>query len=85
MIQVSWNLNTHIRGTSEPKYRFLTPRHQCFPYLFMSVQRFLKLDEPLELLNNLDLDETDIEISLLQDASELIDEVERDENEVNTG
>ncbi|GFX47002.1 hypothetical protein TNCV_316251 [Trichonephila clavipes] len=44
----------------------------------MSVQRFWKLEEALELLNNLDSDESDNEIAvLLSDAS--------DENEVNTG
>ncbi|GFX89180.1 hypothetical protein TNCV_20761 [Trichonephila clavipes] len=50
----------------------------------MSVQRFLKLEEALELLNGLDLDENDIGIAVLPDASELIDEDEGDENEVNT-
>ncbi|GFV89091.1 hypothetical protein TNCV_4912901 [Trichonephila clavipes] len=36
--------------------------HRC---LVMSVQRFLKLEESLELLNNLDSDENDVEIAVL--------------------
>ncbi|GFX38114.1 hypothetical protein TNCV_3837131 [Trichonephila clavipes] len=49
----------------------------------MSVQRFLKLDEALELLNSFDCD---VEITVLPpDASELTDEDDRDDNEVNTG
>ncbi|GFU67549.1 hypothetical protein TNCV_3239961 [Trichonephila clavipes] len=51
----------------------------------MSVQRFLKLEEALELLSSLDSDEIDFEIAVLPpDASELTDEDEGDENEVNT-
>ncbi|XP_035227192.1 piggyBac transposable element-derived protein 3-like [Stegodyphus dumicola] len=52
----------------------------------MSVQRFLKLEEALELFNSLDSDESEVEIVVLPpDASELTDEDEGDENEVNTG
>lgn len=52
----------------------------------MSVQRFLKLEEALELLNILDSDESDVEIAVLPpDASELTDEDEGDDTEVNTG
>ncbi|GFY08187.1 hypothetical protein TNCV_1356001 [Trichonephila clavipes] len=51
----------------------------------MSVQRFLKLEEALELLNSLDSDESDIEIAVLPDASKLTDEDEGDGNEVNNG
>ncbi|GFU50830.1 hypothetical protein TNCV_2495341 [Trichonephila clavipes] len=48
----------------------------------MSVQRFLKLEEALALLNILDSNESDFEIVVLPpDASELIDEDEGDENE----
>lgn len=44
------------------------------------MQRFLKLEEPLELLNNLDSEESDDEIAVLPpDASELTDE--GDDNE----
>ncbi|GFY03862.1 zinc finger protein [Trichonephila clavipes] len=44
------------------------------------------LEEALELLNSLDSDESDVEIAVLPpDASELTDEDEGDENEVNTG
>ncbi|GFQ79299.1 hypothetical protein TNCT_145681 [Trichonephila clavata] len=51
----------------------------------MSLQRFLKLEESLELLNSLDSDESDVEIAVLPpDASET-DEDEGDKNEVNTG
>ncbi|GFW30308.1 hypothetical protein TNCV_3850791 [Trichonephila clavipes] len=50
----------------------------------MSVQMFLKLRESLELLNNFDSDESHVEIAVLPpDASELPDEDEGDENEVN--
>ncbi|GFW69679.1 uncharacterized protein TNCV_1883231 [Trichonephila clavipes] len=49
----------------------------------MSVQRFPKLEEALELLNSLDSDESDIEIAVLPDTSEITDE-EGDDNEVNT-
>ncbi|GFV57447.1 hypothetical protein TNCV_1608921 [Trichonephila clavipes] len=51
----------------------------------MSVQRFLKLEEALELLNSLDSDESDIEIGVLPDASEQTDEDEGDGNKVNAG
>ncbi|GFX52003.1 hypothetical protein TNCV_4653321 [Trichonephila clavipes] len=51
----------------------------------MSVQRFGKLEEALELLNSLVSDESDIEITVLPDVSELNDEDEGEENEVNTG
>ncbi|GFV28141.1 hypothetical protein TNCV_678291 [Trichonephila clavipes] len=54
------------------------------PFLVMSVQRILKLEEALDLLNSLDLDESDIEIAVLPDVSELTDEDEGDNNEVNT-
>ncbi|XP_035211459.1 piggyBac transposable element-derived protein 2-like [Stegodyphus dumicola] len=48
----------------------------------MSVQRFLKLEEALELFNSLESDESDVEIAALPpDASELTDEDEGDENE----
>ncbi|GFX25962.1 hypothetical protein TNCV_2303441 [Trichonephila clavipes] len=51
----------------------------------MSVQRFLKLDEALELLNNLDSNEIGVEIAVLTpDASELTGVDEGAENEVNT-
>ncbi|GFV49047.1 uncharacterized protein TNCV_5065311 [Trichonephila clavipes] len=44
----------------------------------MSEQRFLKLDEALELLNSLDSDEREIKITVLPpDASELTDEEEK--------
>ncbi|GFV95499.1 hypothetical protein TNCV_4575011 [Trichonephila clavipes] len=46
--------------------------------------RFLKSEEALELLNNLDLDDSDIEIAVFSDVSELTDEDEGDDNEVNT-
>ncbi|GFV56852.1 hypothetical protein TNCV_146041 [Trichonephila clavipes] len=48
----------------------------------MSVQRLLKFEEALELLNSLDSDDSDIEIAVIPDISELTDE-ERDDNEVN--
>ncbi|GFT50172.1 hypothetical protein TNCV_3622291 [Trichonephila clavipes] len=52
----------------------------------MSVQRFLKLEEALELFNNLDSDESDVEIAVLPpDANELTGKDEGDENEINTG
>ncbi|XP_035205191.1 piggyBac transposable element-derived protein 3-like [Stegodyphus dumicola] len=52
----------------------------------MSVQRFLKLEEALELFNSFDSDESEVEIAVLPpDASELTDEDEGEENEVNTG
>ncbi|GFW15723.1 hypothetical protein TNCV_3582211 [Trichonephila clavipes] len=52
----------------------------------MSVQKFLKLEEALELLNNLDSDNIDVEISVLQpDVSELTDEDDWDGNERNIG
>ncbi|XP_035231948.1 piggyBac transposable element-derived protein 2-like, partial [Stegodyphus dumicola] len=51
----------------------------------MLVQRFLKLEEALELFNSLDSDESEVEIAVLPpDARELTDEDEGDENEVNT-
>ncbi|GFS68873.1 hypothetical protein TNCV_409471 [Trichonephila clavipes] len=51
----------------------------------MSVQRFLKLEKTLELLNSLDSDEIDFEIAVLpSDASEVTEEDEGDENEVNS-
>ncbi|GFX23359.1 hypothetical protein TNCV_4936741 [Trichonephila clavipes] len=51
----------------------------------MSVQRFLNLQESLEFLNSLDSDEIDFEIALLPtDASELTDEDEWNENDVNS-
>ncbi|GFS65175.1 hypothetical protein TNCV_2331 [Trichonephila clavipes] len=49
----------------------------------MSVQKFLKSEEVLELLNSLDSNESDIYIAVLPDISELTDE-EGDDNEVNT-
>ncbi|GFW98890.1 hypothetical protein TNCV_4655171 [Trichonephila clavipes] len=52
----------------------------------MSAQRFLKLEEALELLNSLDSDKSDVEIAVLPpDARELTVEDEGDENEVNNG
>ncbi|GFT10908.1 hypothetical protein TNCV_1944981 [Trichonephila clavipes] len=52
----------------------------------MSVQRFLMLEEALQLLNSSDSDESDVEIAVLPpDATELTDEDEEDDNEVNTG
>ncbi|GFQ78324.1 hypothetical protein TNCT_410661 [Trichonephila clavata] len=52
----------------------------------MSVQRFMKLEETLEFLSSLNSDESDFEIVvLLPDISELTDEDEGDEDEVNTG
>ncbi|GFW67263.1 hypothetical protein TNCV_2698731 [Trichonephila clavipes] len=50
----------------------------------MSLQRILKLEEVLELLNSLDSDESDIEIAVLFDASAQTDEHKGKENEVNT-
>ncbi|GFX00921.1 hypothetical protein TNCV_4578871 [Trichonephila clavipes] len=56
----------------------------------MSVQKFLKLEEALDLLNSLDSDKSDIEISVLPaiiaalaDITGLTDE-EGDDNKVNT-
>ncbi|GFU97531.1 hypothetical protein TNCV_4764381 [Trichonephila clavipes] len=49
----------------------------------MSVQRFLNLEDALELLNILDSEKSKIEIDVLPDISELFDE-EVDVNEVNT-
>ncbi|GFW29129.1 uncharacterized protein TNCV_2838691 [Trichonephila clavipes] len=49
------------------------------------MKKFLKLEEALELLNSLESDESNIEIAVLPDASELTDEDEGDENEINTG
>ncbi|GFW35363.1 hypothetical protein TNCV_2611621 [Trichonephila clavipes] len=46
---------------------------------------FLKLEEALELLNSLATDGSNSESVVLPDASELIDEDEGDENELNTG
>ncbi|GFQ77881.1 hypothetical protein TNCT_622031 [Trichonephila clavata] len=52
----------------------------------MSIQRFLKLEEALELFNSLDSDESDVEIVVLPPhASELTEEDIREDNEVNTG
>ncbi|GFU48510.1 hypothetical protein TNCV_1398131 [Trichonephila clavipes] len=51
----------------------------------MSVQRFLKLEEALELLNSLDSNEIDIEITVLPPALEPANEERGDENEVNSG
>ncbi|GFU90452.1 transposable element Tcb2 transposase [Trichonephila clavipes] len=57
--------------------------HPCFA---MSVERFLKLDEALGLLNTLDSDERDVEVFVLPpDISGLTDEDEGHENEINTG
>ncbi|GFS74131.1 hypothetical protein TNCV_969081 [Trichonephila clavipes] len=44
--------------------------------------RFLKSEEALESLNNLDSDDSDIEFDVLPDVSELTDEDEGDDNEV---
>ncbi|GFX91886.1 hypothetical protein TNCV_3577161 [Trichonephila clavipes] len=51
----------------------------------MSVQKFLKLEEALEFLNSIDSDESDGEIAVFPSfTSELTDEDEGDENDVNT-
>ncbi|GFR20986.1 hypothetical protein TNCT_686371 [Trichonephila clavata] len=51
----------------------------------MSVQRFLRLEEALELLNSSDSDESDIEIAVLPpDVNEITDENKGDQNEINT-
>ncbi|GFQ86052.1 hypothetical protein TNCT_535481 [Trichonephila clavata] len=51
----------------------------------MPMQRFLKLEETLELLNSLDSEESEVEITVLPpEASALTEDNEGDENEVNT-
>ncbi|GFY19052.1 hypothetical protein TNCV_3877401 [Trichonephila clavipes] len=51
----------------------------------MSVQKFLKLEEALELLNCLDSDETDFEIAVLPpNVCELTHKDEGEDNEVNS-
>ncbi|GFX79310.1 hypothetical protein TNCV_696221 [Trichonephila clavipes] len=50
----------------------------------MPMQRFLKLEEDLELSKSLYLEENNFEIAALPDAIELTDEDEGHKNEVNT-
>ncbi|GFX58282.1 hypothetical protein TNCV_204691 [Trichonephila clavipes] len=58
----------------------------CFTLASISAQRFLKLEQALEFLNNLDSNEIDVEIVVLPpDASKLTDKDEWDEQEINTG
>lgn len=56
-----------------------------FTCIVISMQRFLKLKEMLELLNNLDSDENVVENAVLPwDASEATEEIKADDYDVDS-